>query len=112
MFRAGIVVLSLLALSLWINGSTAPLRDSPPSSDGKQANTPQTIVVPAPEVHVAVPPVPQPDVSVTVLGIRGRQVRIGITAPKSVTVHREELYERLESERGWRRLSVPRLQRI
>jgi carbon storage regulator len=40
------------------------------------------------------------NVSVTVLGMRGRQVRIGITAPKSVTVHREELYERLRSGQG------------
>ena len=38
------------------------------------------------------------NVSVTVLGMRGRQVRIGIAAPKTVTVHREELYERLRSE--------------
>jgi len=36
-------------------------------------------------------------VSVTVLGTRGRQVRIGITAPKGITVHREELYERLRT---------------
>jgi carbon storage regulator len=55
------------------------------------------------------------NVSVTVLGMRGRQVRIGITAPKSVTVHREELYERLRSEHGpreSRKVSVPLLQRI
>jgi len=39
------------------------------------------------------------DVSVTVLAMKGRQVRIGVTAPKSVTVHREELYERLRTER-------------
>jgi carbon storage regulator len=54
-------------------------------------------------------------VSVTVLGMRGRQVRIGITAPKSVTVHREELYERLRSERSLRgsgTLPVPLLPRI
>lgn len=35
------------------------------------------------------------DVTVTVLGVRHGQVRIGITAPKSITVHREEVYERL-----------------
>jgi len=40
------------------------------------------------------------DVSVTVLAMKGRQVRIGITAPRSVTVHREELYERLRREQG------------
>jgi carbon storage regulator len=37
------------------------------------------------------------DVTVTVLGIRHGQVRIGITAPKHVTVHREEVYERLRN---------------
>ena len=42
------------------------------------------------------------DVSVTVLGMRGRQVRIGITAPKTLTVYREELYERLRHERALR----------
>ena len=35
------------------------------------------------------------DVTVTVLGIRHGQVRIGITAPKNIAVHREEVYERL-----------------
>lgn len=35
------------------------------------------------------------DVTITVLGVRHGQVRIGITAPKNVTVHREEVYERL-----------------
>jgi carbon storage regulator len=38
------------------------------------------------------------DVSVTVLAVRGRQIRIGITAPRNVVVHREELYERLRRE--------------
>jgi carbon storage regulator len=38
------------------------------------------------------------DVAVTVLGIRGRQVRIGVTAPKSIPVHRDELYERIQRE--------------
>ncbi len=40
------------------------------------------------------------DVSLTVLGVKGNQVRIGINAPKSVPVHREEIYERIKREKG------------
>jgi carbon storage regulator len=39
------------------------------------------------------------DVQVTVLGIKGNQVRIGVNAPKHVPVHREEIYERIKKER-------------
>jgi carbon storage regulator len=39
------------------------------------------------------------DVSVTIVGIKGNQVRVGIAAPQSVAVHRQEVYERIVAER-------------
>ena len=40
------------------------------------------------------------DVTITVLGVKGNQVRIGINAPKDVAVHREEIFERITKEKN------------
>ncbi|MFK8053907.1 MAG: carbon storage regulator CsrA [Woeseiaceae bacterium] len=40
------------------------------------------------------------DISVTVLGVKGNQIRLGINAPKDVSVHRQEIFDRIQNEAG------------
>lgn len=48
------------------------------------------------------------DVVVTVLGIKGNQLRVGVGAPKEIAVHREEVYERIKAEAQARKLGSGR----
>jgi len=40
------------------------------------------------------------NIQIVVLGVNGNQIRLGITAPKEVSVHREEVYQRIQDEQG------------
>jgi carbon storage regulator len=46
------------------------------------------------------------DITVTVVEVKGTQVRLGISAPKAVAVHREDIYKRIKSESGSSGLAV------
>ena len=49
------------------------------------------------------------DVTVTVLGVKGNQVRLGVNAPREVAVHREEIFERIKREQAKDEAAQPQL---
>lgn len=46
------------------------------------------------------------EVTVTVLGVKGNQIRLGVAAPKDVAVHRQEVYEKIQAESAVRKAQV------
>ena len=51
-------------------------------------------------------------VTVTILGVKGNQVRVGITAPKDVAVHREEIFQRIQKDDGVVAEAAPGLPKV